>query len=62
MSISRSRKIAFDILLRVESEGAYASDLLHAELGFHAPYRERAKPQDAALATELTMGVIRWQR
>jgi 16S rRNA (cytosine967-C5)-methyltransferase len=53
MPVSAARKIAFDILLKVESHGAYASDLLHAELS------AKIKLQDAALATELTMGVLR---
>jgi 16S rRNA (cytosine967-C5)-methyltransferase len=56
MPISPARRIAFDVLRRVEAEGAYASDLLHAALG------ARIKPTDAALATELTMGVLRWRR
>jgi 16S rRNA (cytosine967-C5)-methyltransferase len=56
MPISAARGIAFDVLRRVEAEGAYASDLLHAELGANV------KPADAALATELTMGVLRWRR
>lgn len=56
MPISAARRIAFDALRRVEAEGAYASDLLHAELGANV------KPADAALATELTMGVLRWRR
>lgn len=56
MAISPARKIAYEILRRVEAEGAYASDLLHAELGANV------KPADAALATELTMGVLRWRR
>jgi 16S rRNA (cytosine967-C5)-methyltransferase len=56
MPISPARRIAFDVLRRVEAEGAYASDLLHAELA------ARIKPADAALATELTMGVLRWRR
>jgi 16S rRNA (cytosine967-C5)-methyltransferase len=51
--ISSARKIAYEILRRVEAEGAYASDLLHAELG------PGVKPADAALATELTLGVLR---
>ena len=51
MPISAARKITYEALLRVESEGAYASDLLHAELGANI------KPVDAALATELTLGV-----
>src|SRR5215469_3922846 len=72
MSISRARAIAFDILRRVEAEGAYASDLLHAELaeshervrgpGARGAPPKEIKPEDAALATELTLGVLRWQR
>ncbi len=56
MAISPSRKIAFDVLFRVEAEGAYASDLLHTALG------SRLKSVDAALATEITLGVLRWRR
>ncbi len=56
MAVSPSRQIAFEVIRRVEAEGAYASDVLHAEL------RARVKPADAALATELTMGVLRWRR
>lgn len=55
MAISPARRVAFDILRRVESEGAYASDLLHAELG------AGVSSADAALATELTFGVLRWR-
>jgi 16S rRNA (cytosine967-C5)-methyltransferase len=54
--ISAARKIAYEVLRRVEAEGAYASDLLHTELG------ARIKPEDAGLATELVMGVLRWRR
>ena len=56
MALSVARKIAYEILRRVESEGAYASDLLHAELG------PGVKPEDAALATEIVLGVLRWRR
>lgn len=56
MAVSAARKIAFDVLLRVESEAAYASELLHAAL------TPDVKPADAALATELTLGVLRWRR
>lgn len=56
MPVSAARKIAFDVLLRVESESAYASELLHSAL------TERVKAFDAALATELTLGVLRWRR
>jgi 16S rRNA (cytosine967-C5)-methyltransferase len=54
--ISPSRSIAFETLRRVEAEGAYASDVLHAELG------TRVSPENAALATEITFGVLRWRR
>lgn len=53
--ISVARKIAFETLIRVESEGAYATDVLHGELG------AKVSTADAALATELTLGVLRWR-
>jgi len=53
MAISPARKIAFEILLRVESEGAYATDLLHEALG------ATIRREDAALATEISLGVLR---
>lgn len=56
MGVTRARRIAFEVLRRVEAEGAYAADLLHSRL------RGSVKREDAALATELTMGVLRWQR
>jgi 16S rRNA (cytosine967-C5)-methyltransferase len=56
MPISPSRRIAFDVLCRVASEGAYASVLLNARL------TPRISRPDAALATEITLGVLRWQR
>lgn len=56
MAIGRSRTIAFQVLLRVETEQAFASDLLHSALG------PGVSPADAALATELTLGVLRWRR
>ncbi|MFZ0211573.1 MAG: 16S rRNA (cytosine(967)-C(5))-methyltransferase RsmB [Candidatus Acidiferrales bacterium] len=55
MPISPARKIAYSILSRVETERAYASDLLHARLD------ERIASRDAALATELVLGSLRWQ-
>jgi 16S rRNA (cytosine967-C5)-methyltransferase len=54
--ISPARTIAFEVLRRVEAEGAYASDVLHAELG------ARVASDNAALATEITFGVLRWRR
>lgn len=47
--------MAYDVLFRVEAEGAYASDALHVELG------SGVRTDDAALATELTLGVLRWR-
>src|SRR5262249_540286 len=49
------RRIAYDVLHGVEANAAYASDELHAQLG------DKVSPADAALATELTMGVLRWR-
>jgi len=55
MPVSRARAAAFDILLRVERESSYASDLLHS-----ATYA-RLSTLDHSLATELVMGVLRWR-
>jgi len=55
MAISPARSAAFDILLRVEREDAYASELLHA------PQYAKLSSADHALATELVMGVLRWR-
>jgi 16S rRNA (cytosine967-C5)-methyltransferase len=55
MPISPARAAAFDILLRVERESSYASDLLHS-----ATYDHLSTP-DHALTTELVMGVLRWR-
>jgi 16S rRNA (cytosine967-C5)-methyltransferase len=52
--VSPSRRVAFEVLRRVEEEGAFASVLLaHAT----APLRS----EDRALCYELTLGVLRWQ-
>jgi 16S rRNA (cytosine967-C5)-methyltransferase len=53
--VSPSRAAAFDILLRVDREHAYAAELLHS-----SHYRNLS-PQDHGLATELSMGVLRWR-
>lgn len=55
MPISPARNAAFAILLRVSKEDAYAAELLHA-----SQYANLA-PADHGLATELVMGVLRWQ-
>ena len=59
MSVSPARAAAFDTLLRVERDAAFATDALDARL---ARMPAGANPADAALATELVMGVLRWRR
>src|SRR5580704_10486176 len=56
LAVSAARKIAFEVLSRVAAVDAYASELLHARLD------TSVKPEDAGLATEITLGVLRWQR
>lgn len=55
MPISPARISAFDILLRVERDAAYASELLHSTAFAHLSQK------DHSLATELVMGVLRWR-
>jgi 16S rRNA (cytosine967-C5)-methyltransferase len=55
MPISPARIAAFDILLRVEREDSYASELLHSSR--HA----NLSSADHGLATKLVMGVLRWR-
>ena len=56
MSISKARTIAFDVLLRVAARDAYADEALRSELD------GAVRTEDAGLATELALGVLRWQR
>ncbi|MGH9774595.1 MAG: 16S rRNA (cytosine(967)-C(5))-methyltransferase RsmB [Candidatus Acidiferrales bacterium] len=56
MPASPARKIAFEILERVETANAFAANLLQARL------TDKMKRADAALATELVLGVIRQRR
>jgi 16S rRNA (cytosine967-C5)-methyltransferase len=55
MAVSPARAVAFEILLRVEREDSYAVELLHS------PRLAKLSPRDHGLATELVMGVLRWQ-
>ncbi len=55
MPVSPARAAAFEILLKVEREFSYASELLHS------PRLSNLSVSDHALATELVMGVLRWQ-
>ena len=55
MPVSPARYAAFEILLRVEKEQAYASELLHSAGA------AKLSSVDHGLATELVMGVLRWR-
>jgi 16S rRNA (cytosine967-C5)-methyltransferase len=52
---SPAREAAFDILLRVEQEQAFASELLHSDR------LENLSQPDRGLCTELVMGTLRWR-
>ncbi len=54
-AVSPARAAAFDILLRVERESSYASELLHSRA------YDRLTTVDHSLTTELVMGVLRWR-
>jgi 16S rRNA (cytosine967-C5)-methyltransferase len=55
VAVSPSRLAAFNILLRVDREAAYAVELLHSGL------LDQLSPVDRNLATEIVMGVLRWR-
>jgi 16S rRNA (cytosine967-C5)-methyltransferase len=55
MPVSPARAAAFDILLRIESTDAYASELLHSSRF------AKLSPVDHGLLTELVMGILRWR-
>lgn len=55
MPVSSARATAFDILMRVETTDAYASELLHSSRA------AKLSPGDHGLATEIVMGVLRWR-
>lgn len=54
-AVSPARAAAFDILLRVERESSYASELLHSQT------YSALTIVDHSLTTELVMGVLRWK-
>ena len=55
MAVSPARSVAFEILLRVEHAESYAAELLHSDR------LAQLSSRDHGLATELVMGVLRWQ-
>ncbi|MFN2456011.1 MAG: 16S rRNA (cytosine(967)-C(5))-methyltransferase RsmB [Pyrinomonadaceae bacterium] len=54
MKVSHARLAAFQVLRRVEEDGAFASVLLAASV-------EEMRADDRALCYELVLGVLRWQ-
>jgi len=56
-SASPAREIAARVLERVEADASFADSALEAELT-----ARRLEDRDAALATELVYGTLRWQR
>jgi 16S rRNA (cytosine967-C5)-methyltransferase len=54
-NVAPARIAAFDVLLRVTTEDAFASNLLAS------PRYDRLSREDHALAQELSLGVLRWQ-
>src|ERR1700684_30881 len=55
MPVSPARAAAFDILLRVERDSAFASELLHTHKV------DGLSLADRGLTTEIVLGVLRWQ-
>ena len=55
MPISPARAAAFDILLRVQQQDAYAAELLHSNR------LDKLSDADRGLTMEIVMGVLRWQ-
>jgi 16S rRNA (cytosine967-C5)-methyltransferase len=55
LAVSPARSFAYDILIRVERDGAYASELLNA------PRMDTLSREDRGLCHELVMSTLRWQ-
>src|SRR5258708_23745080 len=55
MRLSPARSAAFQILMRVKRDSAYADELLHS------PLLDPLSQPDRNLATEIVMGVLRWR-
>jgi transcription termination factor NusB len=55
LAVSPARNFAYDILIRVERDGSYASELLNA------PRMDTLSREDRALTYELVMSTLRWQ-
>ena len=55
MPVSPARTAAFEILMRIETTDAYASEMLHSARA------AKLSREDHGLLTELVMGVLRWR-
>src|SRR5436190_11920566 len=55
MPATPARAAAFEILLRVERDHSYATELLHSDRNAKLP------APDHGLVTELVMGILRWR-
>lgn len=55
MAATAARRTAFDLLLRIERDAAFADELLHSER------LNELDPRGRALVTELVMGCLRWR-
>ena len=55
LPVSPARTFAYDILIRVERDGSWASELLNA------PRMDTLSREDRALTYELVMSTLRWQ-
>lgn len=55
MAVSPARAAAFDVLLRVERDAAFATELLHSKK------IDELSPADRGLTNEIVLGVLRWQ-
>jgi 16S rRNA (cytosine967-C5)-methyltransferase len=55
VSVSHARAAAFDILLRIERDAAFATELLHSKK------IDELSIADRALTQEIVLGVLRWQ-
>jgi 16S rRNA (cytosine967-C5)-methyltransferase len=60
--VSPARRVAFDILLRVERDAAFSSELLQASrVNGGSAGAGKPDPRDLALATEIALGCLRRQ-
>lgn len=59
--VSPARRVAFDILLRVERDSAFSTELLHASPRGNGAGAGKLDRRDQGLATEIALGCLRRQ-